>query len=134
MEVKEQSIEEEEVTEGEEEWPSLGLDLAVKEESVEVKEESIEDEEEIEEEKEWPSLGLDLAVKEESGEVYEESVQEEEEEIEEEKEWPSINSIPGLEVSVSKPRPEKLQSKSQSRLAEDESLSSSLGELRFQDE
>ena len=85
-------------------------------------------------EKEYSSLGLDLSVREESVEVDEESVEEEEEVIEGEKEWPSINAIPGLEASVSKSRPGKLQSNSQSKPTEDESLFSSLGELRFQDE
>ena len=85
-------------------------------------------------EKEYSSLGLDLSVREESVEVDEESVEEEEEVIEGEKKWPSINAIPGLEASAFKPRPGKLQSNSQSKPTEDESSSSSLGELRFQDE
>ena len=48
----------------EKEFSSLGLDLSVREESVEVDEESVEEEEEvIEGEKELPSLGLDLSVR-----------------------------------------------------------------------
>ena len=52
-----------------------------------------------------------------------------------EEEWPSINAIPGLEASEPKSRPEQAPAPSQSRpAADDSSESSSLGELRFQDE
>ena len=124
--------------EEEEEWPSLGLDLEVKEEVVEV-DEGAEVEGPLlreEEEEEWPSLGLDLEVKEEVVEVDEGAevegplLREEEEE-----EWPSIQSIPGLELSRSQSSSEKSKPKSQSsRVTEDGSDSSSLGELRFQDD
>ena len=89
-----------------------------------------------EEEEEWPSLGLDLEVKKEVVEVDEGAevegplLREEEEE-----EWPSIQSIPGLELSRSQSSSEESKPKSQSsRVTEDGSDSSSLGELRFQDD
>ena len=50
-------------------------------------------------------------------------------------EWPSINEIPGLKVSEKKLQPEQAQPSSQAKPAADDSpISSSLGELRFQDE
>ena len=71
-------VEEEEVREGEEEWPSLGLDLGVKEGSESIDEGSVIEEEEVREgEEEWPSLGLDLGVKEGSESIDEGSVVEE---------------------------------------------------------
>ena len=97
------AVEEPEVNEGEEEWPSLGLDLEVEAEALDVEEERVE---------------MDSAASEE-----------------EEEEWPSIRSIPGLETLESEPSSEKFKSRSSSRsVAEDFSDSSSLGELRFQDE
>ena len=54
---------------------------------------------------------------------------------EEGEEGPSMNVIPGWEPSEQKSRPKNAQSKAQLRVAnEDSSVSSSLGELRFQDE
>jgi len=52
-----------------------------------------------------------------------------------EEEWPSVKSISGLELSRSQSSPELSKPKSPSSSAiEDVSESSSLGELRFQDE
>ena len=91
-----------EVSEGDEEWPSLGLDVEVKEEVVDDK---------VEKEVKDPEL---IKVKEE---------------------WPSIQSIPGLELSQSQLNPESSKQKSPSSpVIEDASETSSLGELRFQDE
>ena len=54
---------------------------------------------------------------------------------EEEEEWPSIRSIPGLELSQSQSSSEPSKPKSpSSSVFEDDSESSSLGELRFQDD
>ena len=54
---------------------------------------------------------------------------------EEEEDWPSITSISGLEAKEGLVDVEKLQSTSQtSPSGDDSSESSSLGELRFQDE
>ena len=80
-------------------------------------------------------MGLDVEEKDEVVKAEEVSELKEVVESEEEEEWPSINAIPGLEPSEPKLRPEKAQPKAQSRLANDDaSDSSSLGELRFQDE
>ena len=77
--------------------------------------------------------GSNLEAKEEPENLGEESVVEEIEASDEAKEWPSINAIPGLAGSEPKSRPEKVQSQSRF-LADDSSDTSSLGELRFQDE
>ena len=85
------------------------------------------------EEEESPSL--DLEEKDEG--LKAEEVSEVEEAVVSEKgeEWPSINAIPGFEPSEPKQYPLRAQSKSQSRPTNDDvSGSSSLGELRFQDE
>ena len=52
-------VEEEEVSEGEEEWPSLGLDLGVKEASESIDEGSVVEEEEVSEGQEEASLPVD---------------------------------------------------------------------------
>jgi Tfp pilus assembly PilM family ATPase len=131
-----EEVEDEVESEGEEEWPSLGLSLGVKEEAEKVKEvEEVEDEVESEGEEEWPSLGLSLGVKEEAEKVKEVEEVEDEVESEGEEESLSINAIPGLQVSEQKLQPEQAQPSSQAKPAADESsVSSSLGELRFQDE
>ena len=86
-------------------------------------------------EEEWPSLGLDLAVKEGDAEVEEGAVIEEELLSEGEEEWPSINPIPHLEISEQGLRSKEHKSMPQKSIADDDSSdSSSLGELRFQDE
>ena len=74
------------------EWPSLGLDLGVKEAS-ESKREVLLRRKSEEGEEEWPSLGLDLGVKEASESIEEGSVVEEEEVSEGEEEWPSLGLI-----------------------------------------
>ena len=100
------------------------------EEAKEVKEP-----EAIEGEEEWPSLGLDVEVKEEVVDDEEEKGVEDPELSEVEEEWPSIQSIPGLELSQSQSSSESSKQKSSSSpVIEDASESSSLGELRFQDE
>ena len=66
-----------------------------------------------------------------------EEVEEVKEEVvsEGEEESLSINAIPGLKVSEQKLQPEQAQPSSQVKpAADDSSVSSSLGELRFQDE
>ena len=127
-------VEEIEVSDEEEEWPSVGLNLEVMEEPENLGEECVVEEIEArEEEGEWPSVGLNLEAKEEPENLGEESVVEEIEASDEAKEWPSINAIPGLAASEPKSRPEKVQSQPRS-LADDSSDTSSLGELRFQDE
>ena len=74
-------------------------------------------------------------MKEEAAKSEEESVVEEGMNRGEEEEWPKIKAISGLDVSLPKSTPVKDQSISQSRRAvDDSSESSSLGELRFQDE
>ena len=71
------------MSEGEEEWPSLGLDLVEKEASESIEEESVVEEEEVSEgEEEWPSLRLDLVEKEGSELIEEGSVVENEREEE----------------------------------------------------
>ena len=86
-------------------------------------------------EEEWPSLGLDVELKEEVVEDEEEEEVEEPEVSEVEEEWPSINSISGLELSQQQSSPQNLEMKSaSSTVVQDDSDSSSLGELRFQDE
>ena len=118
----------------EEEWPSLDLNLEVKEESENLGEESVVEEIEVsDEEEEWPSVGLNLEVKEEPENLGEESVVEEIEASDAEEEWPSISAIPGLAGSEPKSRSEKVQSQLRP-VADDSSDISSLGELRFQDE
>ena len=58
----------------EEEWPSVGLNLEAKEEPEDLGEESVVEEIEVsDEEEEWPSVGLNLEVKEEP-EVWERKV------------------------------------------------------------
>ena len=84
-----------------------------------------------EDEEEWPSVGLELTEKAEeeketAGNVLEEVVASEDEE-----EWPSINAIPDLQVSESLLEPQHSEPISSEAVSED---SSSLGELRFQDQ
>ena len=81
-------------------------------------------------------LGLDVEVKEEAVVVEEEKAVEESEARDGEEEWPSIKSIPGLELSQSQSISEISRSakSSESLVNEDASESSSLGELRFQDD
>ena len=75
------------------------------------------------------------APKEEPEEIDEGVVVEESVLREGEEEWPSINAIPGLEPSEPKSRPQKDRSPSQHPVVDDSSeSSSSLGQLRFQDE
>ena len=87
-------------------------------------------------EEEWPSLGLDVEVKEEVVEVEAKKEVEDPVLSEGKEEWPSIKSIPGLELSQSQPSSEISKSKKSpaSLVNEDASESSSLGELRFQDD
>ena len=129
-------VDEKEVGEEEEEWPSLGLSLGVTEEVKKVEKGTVVEEKEVsEEEEEWPSLGLSLGVTEEVKKVEKGTVVEEKEVSEEEEESRSINVIPALKVFKLKSQPEKDQSQSQSiSQIDDSSVSSSLGELRFQDE
>ena len=134
---EEKAVEKPEVCEVEDEWPSLGLDVGVKEEAVVVEEGKVLEEPEVcEVEDEWPSLDLDVEVKEEV--VVVEAKKEVEDPVlcEREEEWPSIKSIPGLELSQSQPSSEISKSKKSpaSLVNEDASEFSSLGELRFQDE
>ena len=103
---EEVDVEESVLSEGEEEWPSMRLDLEEKEEVMSVEEE---EEEEVDVEELVVSEG--------------------------EEEWPSIKAIPGLQVSVPRSQPERSKSTSQSKPEiVDSSDSSPLGELRFQDE
>ena len=113
----------------------------VKAQEEEVVSEGVEEGEDIEDgvvserEEEWPSLGLDLGVKEEVVKAEEGTVVEDEVVSEGEEEWPSINVIPDLEKSETKPRSDNDQPPSQSfPVVDDSSVSSSLGELRFQDD
>ena len=86
-------------------------------------------------EEESPSLELDLELKEEVAVIDEQIVVEEPEVSELEEEWPSIKSIPGLELSEVLSGSEIPKTISTSSPVIDDSLdSSSLGELRFQDE
>ena len=87
-------------------------------------------------EEEWPSMGLDVEVKGQAVDVEVEKVVEDSVLREGEEEWPSIKSIPGLELSQSQPSSEISKSKKSpvSLVNEDASESSSLGELRFQDD
>ncbi len=104
-------------------------------EFVKVEEEDVKDEAASEGEVEWPSLGLSLGVTEEVESVEEGEDVKVEAVREGEVEWPSINEIPGLKVSEKKLQPEQAQPSSQAKPAADDSpISSSLGELRFQDE
>ena len=77
-------------------------------------------------------MGL-IEVKKEPEDLGDERVVEEEEASDEEEEWPSIDELPGLAGSEPKSRSEKIQSSSRP-VADDSSDTSSLGELRFQDE
>ena len=106
------------------------------EEALTVDEEEKVDEPEVAEvEEEWPSLGLDFEVKEEVVEVDEEEKVDEPEAAEVEEELIGIKSIPGLDLSQSQPSSiSSKQKSSSSPFIEDASESSSLGELRFQDE
>ena len=89
-------------------------------------------------EQEWPSLRLNVEVQEDAVDVDVEKEKEVGDPVlsEEEEEWPSIKSIPGLKLSQSQSGPEISRSKksSASLVVEDASESSSLGELRFQDD
>ena len=114
----------------------MGLDVEVKEEVVDIEEAKEVKEPEVSEgDEEWPSLGLDVELKEE---VVDDKVEKEvkDPELSEVKEvWPSIQSIPGLELSQSQLNPESSKQKSPSSpVIEDALETSSLGELRFQDE
>ena len=82
-------------------------------------------------EEEWPSLGLDLTKKNVVEEEAGENAVEEEVRSEGEEEWPSINAIPDLQLSELPLEPKKSQPISSEDALSD---SSSLGELRFQDE
>ena len=67
--------------------------------------------------------------------VEEEPIVDELEASEGEEEWPTIHSIPGLELSQSQSSSDISKPKSNTTpVMEDVSDSSSLGELRFQDE
>ena len=113
----------------------MGLSLGVTEEVENVKEvEEVEDEVDREGEEEWPSLGLSLGVTEEVENV--EEVEEVKDEVDREgEEALSINAIPGLTLSEQKLQPEQVQPSSQAKpVADESSASSSLGELRFQDD
>ena len=136
---EEKAVEEPGVNEVEEEWPSLGLDVEVKEEAVDVEvEKEVEESAVSEVEQEWPSLRLNVEVQEDAVDVDVEKEKEVGDPVlsEEEEEWPSIKSIPGLKLSQSQSGPEISRSKksSASLVVEDASESSSLGELRFQDD
>jgi signal recognition particle subunit SEC65 len=136
---EEKAVEEPEVREVEAEWRSLGLDVEVKEEVVDVEvEQEVEDSEVSEVEEEWPSLGLDIDVQEEAVDADFEKEKEVEDSVlsEGEEEWPSIKSIPGLELSQSQLSSEISKSKKSQTSSDIDytSESSSLGELRFQDD
>ena len=133
------AVEEPGVSEVEEEWPSLGLDVDVKGEAVDAEEEKAVEEPEVGEvEEEWPCLGLDIDVQEEAVDADFEKEKEVEDSVlsEGEEEWPSIKSIPGLELSQSQLSSEISKSKKSqtSSVIDYASESSSLGELRFQDD
>jgi len=95
----------------------------------------VEEVEESEVEEEWPSLGFELMEKDEDV-VGELSVEVEEVgESEREEEWPTVKSIPGLESSKSRHSSKKTKSKQHlSSEVGDSFESSTLGELRFQDD
>lgn len=136
---EEKAVEEPEVREVEAEWRSLGLDVEVKEEVVGVEvEQEVEESEVSKVEEEWPSLGLDIDVQEEAVDADFEKEKEVEDAVlsEGEEEWPSIKSIPGLELSQSQLSSEISKSKKSqtSSVIDYASESSSLGELRFQDD
>ena len=145
-EVEEKGVVEQVEVREEEAWPSITAipDLEVKEGIVDVEEEVEEkgvfEEAEVREEEAWPSITSipDLEVKEGIVDVKEEVEEKgvvEEAEVREEEAWPSITSIPDLEAKEGLVDVEKLQSTSQtSPSVDDSSESSSLGELRFQDE
>ena len=99
-------------------------------------ENAVEEPEGSEVEEEWPSLGMDVGVKEEAVVVEVEKEVEDSVLREGKEEWPSIKSIPGLDLSQSQPSSEISKSKKSpaSLVNEDASESSSLGELRFQDD
>ena len=124
-----------EVNEGEEEWPSLGLDVLEKEGLEAAEDEVVAEGPEVNEgEEEWPSLGLDVLEKEGLEDVEEECVAEGPEVNEGEEYWPSINSIPELDASEPESISQKSKLTSQSTPAvDDSSNSSSLGELRFKE-
>ena len=111
-------------------------DSLSKEESLKVNEETlIEGPVASEVDEEWPSLGLDLEVKKEFSEVDEEKEVEDPVLSQGEEDWPSIKALPGLELSLSEPSSKDPMSKPpSSSVIEGDSDSSSLGELRFQDE
>ena len=131
------AVEEPGVSEVEEEWPRLGLDVEVKEEVVDAEEVKAVVESEVSEvEEEWPTLGLVVEVQEDVVDVDKEKEVENSVLSEGEEEWPSIKSIPDLELSqlqssseISKPKKSPTSS-----VIDDASEPSSLGELRFQDE
>ena len=131
-----EEVKEEVVSEREEEWPSLGLSLGVTEEVENAEEvEEVKDEVVSEGEEEWPSLGLSFGAPEEV--ETEEEVEEVKDEVvsEREEEMRIINTIPGLKVSEQKLQSSEIQPSSETRpVADESSASSSLGELRFQDE
>ena len=96
---------------------------------------AVQEEEVSGEEEEWPSLGLELSEKDEEV-VGELSVAGEEAgESEREEEWPTVKSIPGLESSKSRHSSKKTNSKQHFGSEVGDSFeSSTLGELRFQDD
>ena len=114
----------------------MGLSLDVREEVENVEEgEEVKDEVVSEGEEEWPSLGLSLGVTEEVENVKEVEEVKDEVNREGEEESLSINAIPGLTLSEQKLQPEQAQPSSQAKpVADESSASSSLGELRFQDD
>ena len=81
-------------------------------------------------------MGLEVEVKEAVDADFEKEKEVEDSVLSKEEDWPSIKSIPGLELSQSRlsskiSRPKKSPTRS---VIEDASESSSLGELRFQDD
>ena len=120
-----------EVNEGEEEWPSLGLDVLEKEGLEDVDKEVFAEGPEVNEgEEEWPSLGLDVLEKEGLEDADKEVFAKEPAVSEGEEDWPSINTIPELDTSESESISQESESTSQSTSAVDDS---SLGELRFKE-
>tara|TARA_B100000674_G_scaffold381929_1_gene324834 strand:+ start:7517 stop:9292 length:1776 start_codon:yes stop_codon:yes gene_type:complete len=145
-EVEEKGVVEQAEVREEEAWPSITAipDLEVKEGIVDVEEEveekGVVEEAEVRGEEAWPSITsiLDLDMKEGIVNV-EEEVEEtgvvEDAEGRGEEAWPSITSITDLEAKEGIVDAEKMQSTSQISPSVDDSFeSSSLGELRFQDE
>ena len=115
---------------GDRDGSSSKMELVKVQEVEEVKDEVVSEREE-----EWPSLGLSFGAPEEV--EAEEEVEEVKDEVvsEREEEMRIINTIPGLKVSEQKLQSSEIQPSSETRpVADESSASSSLGELRFQDE